>query len=53
MMQGLSLNEEELYKVEKEIIDFCASEEVKCQTVKGPSYEHIIHGNKDYLADSI
>lgn len=30
VMQGLSMNEEELYKVESEIIEFCKSEEVKC-----------------------
>jgi hypothetical protein len=39
VLQGLSMNEEELYKVESEIKDFCASEDVKCQAVQGPSYE--------------
>lgn len=30
VMQGLSLNEEELYKVEQEIIDFSKNEKVLC-----------------------
>lgn len=39
VMQGLCMQEDYLYKVESEIIQFCASEEVKCNQVKGPSYE--------------
>lgn len=38
VMQGLSMNEEELYKVEEEIKEFCKSEEVVCKSVKGPDF---------------
>ena len=33
------MNEEELFKVEGEIKQFCATEQVKCEAVSGPSYE--------------
>ena len=49
VMQGLCMNEDYLYKVEQEIIEFCASEEVKCKPVKGPSYEQPLPGHKDHL----
>lgn len=39
VMQGLSMNEEELYKVEQEIKDFAKAEEVECLKVKGPNFE--------------
>ena len=52
-MQGLCMNEEYLYKVEQEIIDFCTSEDVKCKRVKGPSYEEPLHNEKDYSHDVI
>ena len=52
-MQGLCMNEDYLYKVEKEIIDFCASEDVKCTPVKGPSYEHPLPEQKNYLQDTL
>ena len=47
------MNEEYLYKVEQEIIDFCTSEDVKCKRVKGPSYEEPLHNEKDYNHDTI
>jgi hypothetical protein len=40
------MNEDYLYKVEKEIIDFCASEDVKCTPVKDLSYEQPYHNTK-------
>ena len=51
-MQGLSLNEDELYKVEQEIIDFSKTEEVQCLKVKGPSFEAPINHAKEYLQDT-
>jgi hypothetical protein len=52
-MQGLSMNDDELYKVEDEIKEFCKSEDVLCQSVKGPDYEQQLHGHKDYNSDTI
>ena len=53
VMQGLSLNEKELYKVESEIMKFCESEDVKCKPCKGPLADQALHVNKDYLADVV
>lgn len=53
IMQGLSMNDDELYKVEDEIKEFCKSEDVLCQSVKGPDYEQQLHGHKDYNSDTI
>jgi hypothetical protein len=50
-MQGLGMNEEQIYSVEKDIIEFCKIEEVKCIKVAGPSYEHPLIENKAFLSD--
>lgn len=52
VMQGLSMNEDELYKVEQEIMDFSKSEQVQCLKVKGPSFEAPISHSKEYLQDT-
>jgi hypothetical protein len=52
-MQGLGMNEEQIYSVEKEIIEFCKNEEVKCMKVSGPSYEHPLNENKAFLSDAL
>jgi len=47
------MNDEELYKVEDEIKEFCAKEDVLCHSVKGPGYEQHLHDHKDYMSDTI
>lgn len=51
VMQGLSINEEELYNVEKEIMAFCKGEDVACIAVKGPSFEKPLDDGKHFLQD--
>lgn len=49
VMQGLSLFDEELDKVEQEIIEFAKNEDVQCLKVKGPAVDQPLSHAKEYL----
>jgi hypothetical protein len=51
-MQGMSMNEEELYKVEAQIKAFALSEDVDCISVPGPRPDtHIAH-TKEWIEET-
>lgn len=52
VMQGMSMNEEELYKVEAKIKAFALSEDVDCISVPGPRPDtHIAH-TKEWIEET-